>query len=320
MKKILITGVTGQDGIFLLNKLINSDKEFEIVGISRNEKKNIFYNKLKTITPKSPDSFKLLNLNLLDSIEVNKFISSYKPDQVYNLSGPSSVYESIENKSVHSEITTIFKNLTESLVHNDNLCNFYQASSSEMFKDNNGKKLNEASETAANSPYAKAKLYNHERIIELNNRYDWSIYSGIMFNHESEFRDDNYLFMKIINTAISISRNREKQLTLGSLEYIRDWSFAGDVAEAIYKINNHGSSPSYVIGSGVGKSILNIVEIVFSYFKLDWQNFVNIDKTYLRAGDPKVIISDPKKLKNELNWDSSFSFEELIVRCIESKF
>ncbi len=319
MKKILITGVTGQDGIFLINKLINSDQEFEIVGISRNEKKNIFYNKLKTISPRAPDSFKLLNLNLLDSIEVNNFISSYKPDQVYNLSGPSSVYESIENESVHNEITTIFKNLTESLVHNDNLCNFYQASSSEMFKDNNGKKLNEASETTANSPYAKAKLYNHERIIELNNRYDWSIYSGIMFNHESEFRDDNYLFMKIINTAISISRNEKKQLTLGSLEYIRDWSFAGDVAEAIYQINNHGSSPIYVIGSGVGNSILNIVEIVFSYLKLDWQNFVNIDKTYLRAGDPKVIISDPKKLKNELNWDNSLSFEELIVRCIESK-
>ena len=319
MKKILITGVTGQDGIFLVNKLTNLDQEFEIIGISRDKNESLFYNKLKLISSKPPDSLHLLDLNLLNSNDVNNFISSYKPDQVYNLSGPSSVYESIENDSIHNKIRTIFSNLTESLISNNNLCRFYQASSSEMFKDNNGKKLNETSITLPVSPYAKAKFYNHKKVTELNKKYGWNIYSGIMFNHESEFRDNNYLFMKIINSAIRISQGKEDKLILGSLEYIRDWSFAGDIAEAIYKINNHGNDESYIIGSGVGNSILSVVEIVFNFFKLNWQDFVIIDKNYLRPGDPKIIISDPSKIKNELNWENTLSFESLVNRCIESK-
>ncbi len=319
MKKILITGVTGQDGIFLVNKLTNLDQEFEIIGISREKNESLFYNKLKLISSKPPDNLNLIDLNLLNSNDVNNFISSYKPDQVYNLSGPSSVYESIENDSIHNEIIKIFSNLTESLISNNNLCRFYQASSSEMFKDNNGKKLTETSIALPASPYAKAKFYNHKKVTELNKKYEWNIYSGIMFNHESEFRNNNYLFMKIINAAIRISQGKEDELILGSLEYIRDWSFAGDVAEAMYKINNHGNDESYIIGSGVGNSILSVVEIVFNFFKLNWEDFVIIDKNHLRPGDPKIIISDPSKIKNELNWENTLSFESLVNRCIESK-
>ena len=123
-----------------------------------------------------------------------------------------------------------------------------------------------------------------------------NISSGIMFNHESEFRDNEYLIMKIINFAINTSKGENSKLYLGSTEILRDWSYAGDFAEAIYSINNKNKSQDYVVGSGTGYTIRNILEIVFGYFDLDWEDYILIDPTLLRKGDPISIISDPRKL------------------------
>ena len=320
MKNILITGITGQDGVFLTSEILKNNSNLNIYGVSRGKNNSLFFDKLNTLIKASTDSIKLLNVDLNDYEETKKLIQDTKPDFVYNLTGPSSVYDSLKNPSVtKSLIINIFDNLTKAIIEESLFSNFYQASSSEMFGIDNGKKLDEKSKFNPNSPYAEAKLDNHFNVLKLAQKYEWNIFSGIMFNHESQFREDNYLFMKIINGAINIKNKKIDKLTLGSLDYVRDWSYAGDTSKAIYKITNEGKSNTYVIGSGKGHQIKNIVEIVFDRFNLDVTKYIDIDESLIRKGDPKSIVSNPLKIQEELNWSSEVSFENLINICIDSR-
>jgi len=320
MKNILITGITGQDGVFLTSEILKNDPNLNIYGISRKKNNSLFLNKLNTLIKTSTESIKLLNVDLNNYEETKKLIQDTRPDFVYNLTGPSSVYDSLKNPSeTKSLIENIFDNLTKSIIEESLFSNFYQASSSEMFGIDDGKKLNEGSNFNPNSPYAEAKLENHFKVLKLSEKYEWKIFSGIMFNHESQFREDNYLFMKIINGAINIKNKKIDKLTLGSLDYIRDWSYAGDTCKAIYKIINEGRSSSYVIGSGKGHKIKNIIEIVFDRFNLDINKYIDIDESLIRKGDPKSIVSNPLKIQEELNWSTKVSFENLVNICIDSR-
>lgn len=321
MKKVLITGISGQDGVFLTNLLNSSQENYKIVGISR--EKNIINelsNKIKYLNPEFSlfKNLECFNIDLLNEIEVYSFIENFKPDFVYNLSGPSSVYDSITNPKIKIEIETIFNNLIKSLLKSSNLCNFYQASSSEIFKESN-LRLNEDSEMLAKSPYAEGKLMIHNKILSLRNKYEWDIISGITFNHESEFRKDNYLIMKIINAALNIKNKKAKSLQIGSLDYIRDWSYAGDTAMAIYKVCEFGTKPTYVIGSGESNKISDILEIVFGYLNLQWRDYVTENPSLLRKGDPKSIISNPLLIQNELGWKTNTTFEDTILKCLKYK-
>ena len=262
----------------------------------------------------------LLNIDLNNLSETNNLIEKIKPDYIYNLTGPSSVYDSFNNPiETKHLITNIFENLTSSVIKYGLFPNFYQASSSEMFGMHTIEKLTEESTFNPNSPYAEAKLENHKKVLELSHNYDWNIFSGIMFNHESQFREDKYLFMKIINGAINIKNKKLKKLTIGSLDYVRDWSYAGDISKAIYAIANKGISNTYVIGSGKGNSIKTVIEIVFDIFDLNLNKYIDVDDTLIRKGDPISIISNPKKIKEELNWSNSVSIEKLIQICVESR-
>ena len=316
MKKILITGITGQDGLFLTNHLINKYEKLEIVGTSRQDSHSIFYNNLLSLGLENRGDVSIYQIDLNDYNIVNNLISDFKPHYVYNLSGPSSVYESFSNVDNKKLITNIFDNLTNALIKSNNFARFFQASSSEMFSPNCNEELNENSEFSPNSPYALAKLDNHNKVISLNKKYDWKIYSGITFNHESEFRKHDYLIMKIIIAAWKIKNNKGSNLTIGSLNYIRDWSHAQDVIVAINLLTENGVSPDYVIGSGKGKKIKDILDYVFQKYNLDWTKFVQIDESLLRDGDSKKIISDPRKIKNELNWETKITFEQMLDRCI----
>ena len=200
MKKIFITGITGQDGIYLTKNLINSNKNIEIIGSTRNDgAKNLFYSRLKylKVPEDNFDKVKLQKLNLVNSSDVDQFLRKFKPNFIYNLTGPSSVYDSIKFPNQKLEIENIFNNLIKSLLNQNNLSGFYQASSSEMF-DSSEDPLDENSLFKANTPYASGKLSVHQKIFELKNEYNLNLYSGITFNHDSEFREDRYLIMKII--------------------------------------------------------------------------------------------------------------------------
>jgi len=319
MKNILITGITGQDGLFLTDILFKKYSNISIIGISRNKNLKTFEENISCFNSKYLKNIDLFNIDLTNVNEVKKLIQKYKPTEIYNLTGPSSVYESFKNNKSKKNIEDIFSNLTNSLIELEIFPNFYQASSSEMFGKNNFEFQDELTKFNPNSPYAEAKLSNHLKVVELSKKYNWRIYSGIMFNHESEFRNRNYLIMKIINTALDIKSNKSKILTLGSLDYIRDWSHASDVMNAASSITEKGISPDYVIGSGQGNKILNIVEIVFDELKLNWKKHLEIDKKLLRKGDPLRVVSNPTKVMKEFNWQPTISFHKMIEKCLMHK-
>lgn len=317
MENVIISGITGQDGVFLSDLLL-SKKKYYIFGISRKMNSQEFKSKLLKISDVDTKNLTIVNTDIYSKKEVNSLIKSTNPMYVFNLTGPSSVYESIyypENKKL---IISSFENLTDALIKNENFCNFFQASSSEMFKPSK-KKLTETSRMEPRFPYSEAKYENHRSVLKLNKEYNWNIYSGIMFNHESELRNENYLIMKIITTAILIKYKKSKKLVVGSLDYIRDWSYAGDVACAMYLINKYGKDSSYIIGSGNGTKVGNIINYVFGYLGLDWEKYVEVDKSLLRKNDAEIIVSDPSKLFDEFNWKPKFNIEQILEKCIKFK-
>jgi GDPmannose 4,6-dehydratase len=317
--KILITGISGQDGIFLTKLIRKEYSNFNIVGTSRTLTSSQFLEKIGISELKENQVINTINLNLENEQRVSQFISDFSPNMVFNLTGPSSVNESIKNPVLANKITKIFDNLTNGLLKSRNLCNFYQASTSEMYGLNNKLKIyDETSEFIPNSPYASGKLLNHKKVNSLRNNYNWNIYSGIMFNHESEYRKDEFLFMKIITTAYKIKKNRESKLKLGSLEYCRDWSYAGDLVEGIMLLTKEGVDFDYVLGSGVGTKIEQLVEIIFNLFDLDYKNYVEVDDTILRTNDPKVIISNPNKIYKEFGWKTKHTLENFVEIVVKN--
>ena len=321
MKNIFITGITGQDGLFLTSKILDSEENIKIFANSRSNNHSIFFNKLATISNNNFNNIEFLNIDLDNYKQAESFLTDIKPEIIYNLSGPSSVYKSIsDNGYTYKKIINIFENIINSTLSvNGYFPSIFQSSSSEMFGENNNGEFNEDSSLLPLTPYAEAKYKNHLKVLELSNK-GLNIKSGIMFNHESEFRTNEYLIMKIINSTINIKNKKEKKLTLGSLNQVRDWTFAGDVTDAIYKITNLGSSDSYVIGAGRSNEIKDIVKIVFAYFNLDWEEFVEEDNKLLRDGSLKKVIANPQKITKELGWEAKLSFEDLILRCIEKKY
>ena len=321
MKNIFITGITGQDGLFLTSKILDSEENIKVFGNSRFNNQSIFFDKLATISNNNFKNIEFFNIDLDNYKQTESFLTDVKPEIIYNLSGPSSVYKSIsDNGYTQKKIINIFENIIKSTLSiNGYSPSIFQSSSSEMFGENTSGEFNEDSNLLPLTPYAEAKYKNHLKVLELSTK-GLDIKSGIMFNHESEFRTDEYLITKIINSAISIKNNKQTKLTLGSLNQVRDWTFAGDVTNAIYKITNLGSSNSYVIGAGRSNKIKDIVQIVFSYFNLDWEEFVEEDNKLLRDGSLKKVVANPKKIAEELDWEAKLSFEDLILRCIEKKY
>ena len=318
-QKILITGITGQDGIFLTKKLLEENNNIHISGFSRNPETKQFYKKLEYLNKNlALENLNIVNVNISNFSAVSDFVNQFKPDYVYNLSVPSSVYDSLESPANTSlEMTTNFLNLINALILNNNYSNFFQPSSSEMFDHDTSGSLDEESAFNPRSSYALSKFYIHKFIEILREKYEWKISNGILFNHESEFRVETFLITKIINGAMDIKNGNKDELSVGSLEMTRDWSFAGDIVEAMQLLVEQGNNSNYVLGSGVGKSIKDIVEFVFEYYKLDWKDYVNVDEELLRTGDPLHIVSNPKKILNDTGWKTKTSFEELLTRCIQ---
>ena len=312
---ILITGITGQDGIFLASLFLkNSNKN--IYGLSRNVNSKIFYDRLRNILAFDKSRIKILNTELLDKKLVKKLLEEVQPEAIFNLSGPSSVNESFKNSNLSKEIKLIFENLTSSLIELNNFCFFFQASSSEMFGKNHTKYLNEESEMIPNSPYALAKYDNHNLCKKYFEEFDWKIVSGIMFNHESEFRKKDFLIPKIITTAKQIKENKLDQIVLGSLDLVRDWTYAEDVAIALAKLyeNSNKIESSYVIGTGKGMSIKDIINEVSLILDIDLLKFVKVDKNILRIDDPLIRISYPEKIKSLTYWEPKTNFNEMLLK------
>ena len=313
-QNVLITGISGQDGVFLANKLINEfSKKIKIYGISR-QNPSATLNKIYSLGTKV-QNLEILNIDLENSATVLDIIEKIQPTQIYNLSGPSSVYDSLKNPKIFSQtINLIFNNLTNACLKLKLLPNFFQACSSEMFSSSNAMPLNEKSNFSPRSPYAQAKYEVFNKVNDLKERHNWNINSGIMFNHESEFRNKNYLFTKIFESAKLIKQKKLDYLEVGSLDLRRDWSFAGDIANAIYLINQSEIKSNFVIGSGKAFSINELIQKVFYLYGIDFDSHIKINSALLRPGDPKFMVSDPTLIKQTLNWKNEYSLDDLIER------
>lgn len=316
-QNILITGISGQDGLFLTDYLLsNKLSSFKVFGVSRQNSEATLRN-LKTLNKETAE-VEICNTDLTNTTEVFNLINRIKPSQIYNLSGPSSVYDSLANQKYFQEtINLIFDNLANSCIKQNHFPAFFQACSSEMFSIKNTMPLNEGSTFEPRSPYASAKYEVFNKVNSLKEQFDWNIKSGIMFNHESEFRNKDYLFMQIFNSAKKIKNKEMKFLEVGSTNLVRDWSFAGDVARAIFLINQSDNNNNFIIGSGVPTSISEIVQKVFSLYDLKPENHIKINPKLLREGDPLEIISDPSLLKSELNWTPQLSVDDLLERMFQ---
>ena len=321
LTKILITGITGQDGLLLSKHLLKKQENIKIFGVSRSLQNNTFLKKLEYNMGKyNTKNIKLISVDLSNRTEVEKIIKDLGVNIIVNLSGPSSVYNSFENSSSYKNlIINQFENLINGCLAAKFLPTFFQASTSEMFSKNANLPLNENSIMEPRSPYAEAKHLLHKKVTSLKVKYEWNIKSGIMFNHESEFRSDNFLIMKVINTAIEIVNNKTKKLSVGSLDYKRDWSHASDIVKAIDLMINQNEPIDYVIGSGKSNSILNLINYVFQYFDLDYKEFIEIDNSLLRKNDPIEIVSDPNLIFNNLNWKNEINFYQMLEKIIEYK-
>ena len=319
--KVLITGITGQDGIFLTSHLLKKEENLKVFGISRSEKNNNFYKNLNNIAGKyDENNLKLIKLDLLNQNDVEKLLIDLKVDKIINLSGPSSVYNSFQDPEDYKNIIiSQFNNLVNGCKASNTFPTFFQASSSEMFSNSAQIPLSEHSKMEPRSPYSEAKSALHSKVYELRNNNDWNIKSGVMFNHESEYRLENFLVMKIINTVIDIYSQKTSELIVGSLEYKRDWSYAYDIVKAINLIIDETNPVDYVIGSGTGNTILDMIKYVFEYFNLDYQEYIKVDNTLLREGDPIEIVSDPSLIYNNLGWKTEVTFQNMLVKIIEFK-
>lgn len=316
---IIVTGITGQDGIFL-TKLLLEKTNAKIFGISREKNNHIFFENLNKISSIDTTRLNILDLNLLNKHSVKEFLRDVNPSALFNLSGPSSVYDSIKYPELGKEIEAIFNNLTSSMIELENYSFFYQASSSEMYGSNDDSVLNEESIMLPQSPYAESKYKNHLKTQDLYRTYNWNIVSGIMFNHESEFRKKDFLLPKIINTAFNYRNLGRNELLVGSLNLIRDWTHAYDISKAIFSLytSSEDIDSVYVIGRGSGNSVKDMIEEVSKVTGVNLLDITKINGELLRKGDPLTRISDPTKIREATGWSAETEFSDMISKIISN--
>ena len=317
VENILITGISGQDGLFLASNYLTK-KNYKIFGVTRAQNNQKIVNNIKKISGLNKFELHLDNIDLQNKDLVREYVEKIKPTTVINLSGPSSVTKSLVNKELKDNILSIFDNLINAVLFSNEEAVFIQPGSSEMFSSHGTEKLTEVSPMNPESPYAEAKYEIYNTLIEHREQRGLKVINTILFNHESEYRKEDYLFPKIISAAHNISKKKQNSLKVGSLEMIRDWSFAGDIVDAVELILEKKIYEEFVIGSGVGTSIEDVISYVFKYFELDYKKYVEVDPGLLRENSPMSIVSNPSKIVG-LGWKANYNIEMLLDRCISYK-
>jgi len=310
-KTALITGVTGQDGSYLAELLLN--KGYRVIGMKRrtslintNRIDHIFEDNDKIM------NFDLVYGNLNDSGAIHRLMIKYKPDEIYNLGAQSHVRVSFETPEETTEYVAM--GTLRLLEATRNICpesKFYQASSSEMFGDNPNVPHTEETHFAPASPYACSKVYAHHLIRNYRESYNLHASSGILFNHESPRRGETFVTRKITMAAARIKSGMQDTLLLGNLDAKRDWGFAGDYVEAMWLMLQQEKPDDYVIATGKSYSVREFLEFVFNYADLDIGKYLKIDERLFRPHEVPYLLGDPTKAKKVLKWEPTVSFEKL---------
>ena len=308
----LITGITGQDGSYLAEHLL--ELGYEVHGMVRRTSRD----RLDRIHHLQ-SRLKLHQADLLDQLSIVRVIESVQPQEVYNLAAQSFVPTSWSQPLLTGEFSGLgVTRMLEAIRQLDTGIRFYQASSSEMFGKVAQEPQTESTPFWPRSPYGVAKVYGHFITVNYRESYDMFAVSGIMFNHESPRRGLDFVTRKVTNSVARIKLGLQDKLLLGNLDAQRDWGFAGDYVRAMWLMLNHPTPNDYVIATGEKRSVRELVEVAFGYAGLNWQDHVEVDPSLFRAADVNTLRGDATRAREELGWEPQVKFAELIHMMVDA--
>jgi GDPmannose 4,6-dehydratase len=311
-KRALITGITGQDGSYLAEFLL--EKGYSVGGILRRSSTEAF-ERIDHIK----NDIELKHADLLDQMSLISAIKEFKPQEIYNLGAQSFVPTSWKQPILTSEFSGIgVTRLLEAIRAVDSGVKFYQASSSEMFGKVQEVPQSENTPFYPRSPYGVAKLYGHWITVNYRESYDMFTVSGILFNHESPRRGREFVSRKVTEGVAKIKLGLEDKISLGNLDARRDWGYAKDYVEMMWRMMQEDSPEDYVIASGKTHSVADLVKTAFEFVGLNWEDYVIQDPKLFRPAEVDLLVGDPSKAKKNLGWEPRVSFKELIEMMVEA--
>jgi len=311
-KKALITGITGQDGSYLADLLL--EKGYEVHGLIRRTSTSDL-SRIRHIQ----DRIKLVPGDLMDQHSLTTAVHEIQPDEVYNLAAQSFVAASWSQPVLTGELTGMgVTRMLEAVRLAKPDARFYQASSSEMFGKVKQSPQNENTPFYPRSPYGVAKVYGHSITVNYRESYGLFASAGILFNHESPRRGLEFVTRKVTNAVARIKLGKQNELRMGNLEPHRDWGFAGDYVEVMWLMLQREQPDDYVVGSGKAKSVRDLVELAFRYAGLDMEKHLVIDQSFFRPAEVDRLLADSSKAKSKLGWEPKVSFEELIEMMVHA--
>ncbi|MHB8469190.1 MAG: GDP-mannose 4,6-dehydratase [Gaiellaceae bacterium] len=310
-RRALVTGPGGQDGSYLVELLL--ERGYEVVGVVRDAGRT--YDNLAS----AADRIALVEADLLDQDALVAVLASHRPHEVYNLASPSFVPMSWQQPVRTAEFAAVgVTSLLEAIRAVDPAARFYQASSSEIFGEPAVVPQTEATPLAPVTPYGVAKSYGHFIVGSYRRRYGLHASCGILYNHESPRRPLDFLPSKVANAAAAISLGLEHELVLGDLDAQRDWGYARDYVEAMFRMLQQNEPGDYVIATGELHSVRELTAAAFSHVGLEWQEHVRSDDTLLRGqAELHSLVGDPSKARRELAWSPSVRFDELVALLVD---
>ncbi len=311
-RRALITGITGQDGSYLAELLL--DKGYEVHGMVRRLSSEN-HHRLEPIR----DRITIHSGDLLDQRSLSDVMRASEPEEIYNLAAMSFVGASWNQPTLTAEFTGL--GVTRMLEAMREVCpeaRFYQASSSEMFGKVRETPQNELTPFYPRSPYGVAKVYAH--FITVNYRESYGLYacSGILFNHESPRRSLEFVTRKITHTAAAIKLGLASELSLGNLDARRDWGYAPDFVDAMWRMLQRDEPDDYVVGTGADHSVQELVDIAFGYLDLDPSEYLRQDPRFMRPAEVDLLIADPTKAREQLGWEPGVDFEQLVKVMVDA--
>jgi GDPmannose 4,6-dehydratase len=312
MPTALITGITGQDGSYLAEFLL--EQGYNVVGLVRRTS-TVSFERIRHIQ----NRLTLVSGDLLDQASLIAVLQDHRPREVYNLAAQSFVPASWSQPVFTGEVTALgVTRLLDAIRQVDPQIRFYQASSSEMFGKVRETPQNENTPFYPRSPYGVAKVYGHWIAVNYRESYDLFACSGILFNHESPRRGLEFVTRKVTSGAALIKLGMARDLRLGNLDARRDWGYAGDYVRAMWLMLQQDRPEDYVVGTGQTHSVRHLCEVAFGHLDLDYQKYVKVDKRFFRPADVDLLVSDPDKAKQVLGWEPTMSFEELVVMMVQA--
>ncbi len=311
-KRALITGITGQDGSYLAEFLL--DHDYEVCGMVRRSS-TLNFERIAHIQ----DRMTLVAGDLLDEVSMINILRDNHPNEVYNLAAQSFVQTSWSQPVLTGETTALgVTRMLDAIRIVDPEIRFYQASSSEMF----GKVLEvpqkESTPFYPRSPYGVAKVYGHWITVNYRESYGLHASSGILFNHESPRRGLEFVTRKVTHGVARIKAGIDEKLALGNLDAQRDWGFAADYVRAMWMMLQQDQPNDYVVATGETHSVKELVELAFSAVDLDWEEHVVIDERYLRPAEVDLLVGDPSKAQSTLGWRRQVEFSDLVAMMVEA--